>query len=393
MRPEAGPTPWRTSPPSARRPSPSVGSDATRRVTPARASERRRIDTSGIVGIRPTGRRSKPDPWRRGPHLKQQIVRIDRGAVGQPMSRVVQQRLLASAAPPGGPARLLLADYHFGAAPPTVLASLRRRPGVVTRDSRFRILSFRGVTAATPNVAEVEQALGVRIADDDLKGLGRAAERVRSALGARALVVTRGSRGMSLFEKGARPVLLPGFGSDEVADVTGAGDTVISAFTLARGGADYVQAARPANIAGGIVVMKRGTATVSPAELLRAIAGGSPLAATGRVSPSRIGEVGEATSWIQAVPTTSMMHRPPSPGRQDAEGGSRPWAARRTGIRFGRARGLPEGTSRRGRARAGPGSLPRPRLRPRGSSRAGRPSSWRSGGAPARRVRLPAGAY
>jgi rfaE bifunctional protein kinase chain/domain len=208
---------------------------------------------------------------------KQQIVRIDRGPVGQPLSRSVQQRLLARldrAARRAG--ALLLADYHFGAAPPAVLASLKTRPTVVTLDSRFRIMSFRGVTAATPNVAEVGR-LGVRIADDDLSGLGRAAERVRAALGARALVVTRGSRGMSVFEKGARPLHIPAFGSDEVTDVTGAGDTVISAFTLAlAAGGRFPQAARIANVAGGIVVMKRGTATVSGPEILGAISGGSP---------------------------------------------------------------------------------------------------------------------
>jgi len=143
-------------------------------------------------------------------------------------------------------------------------------------DSRFRLLQFRRVTAATPNVSEVEQALGVRIPDDDLPALSRAGARLREALGARAVVVTRGSRGMSLFERGERPLHLPAFGSDEIADVTGAGDTVISAFTLAlAAGGTFGQAARLANVAGGLVVMKRGTATVSIEEIGRAIGRGS----------------------------------------------------------------------------------------------------------------------
>ena len=86
--------------------------------------------------------------------------------------------------------------------------------------------------------------------------------------------MTRGSDGMSLFEAGERPRHIPVFGSDEVADVTGAGDTVIATFTLAlAAGASAFEAAHLANIAGGLVVMKRGTATVSATELRRAIRG------------------------------------------------------------------------------------------------------------------------
>jgi len=87
-----------------------------------------------------------------------------------------------------------------------------------------------------------------------------------------SLVVTRGSDGMVAFEKKHKPVEIPIFGSDEVADVTGAGDTVIATFTAAlAAGADTESAARLANFAGGIVVMKRGTATVSAQELIQAI--------------------------------------------------------------------------------------------------------------------------
>jgi bifunctional ADP-heptose synthase (sugar kinase/adenylyltransferase) len=77
---------------------------------------------------------------------------------------------------------------------------------------------------------------------------------------------------MVLFPKGSKPVAIPISGSDEVADVTGAGDTVIATYTAAlAAGADPESAARLANYAGGIVVMKRGTATVSRTELLRAV--------------------------------------------------------------------------------------------------------------------------
>ena len=87
-----------------------------------------------------------------------------------------------------------------------------------------------------------------------------------------SLVITRGRDGMVAFEKDTPPLIIPIHGSDQVVDVTGAGDTVIATFTAALAtGADTASAARLANFAGGIVVMKRGTATVSNKELLAAI--------------------------------------------------------------------------------------------------------------------------
>ena len=85
------------------------------------------------------------------------------------------------------------------------------------------------------------------------------------------MLITRGSRGMALFEKERPTVHVPIFGSDQIADVTGAGDTVIATMTLAlAAGATFVEATHLANYAGGIVVMKRGTATVSSEELMTA---------------------------------------------------------------------------------------------------------------------------
>jgi bifunctional ADP-heptose synthase (sugar kinase/adenylyltransferase) len=86
------------------------------------------------------------------------------------------------------------------------------------------------------------------------------------------VLITRGSRGMALFEPGRPTVHIPIVGSDQIADVTGAGDTVIATMTLAlSAGASFLEAAHLANHAGGIVVMKRGTATVSAAELQHAV--------------------------------------------------------------------------------------------------------------------------
>ena len=124
------------------------------------------------------------------------------------------------------------------------------------------------MTACTPNESEVEQAARRRI-DDDRATLERAGrELLWSARACEAVLITRGSRGMALFEPRSPTVHIPIFGSDEIADVTGAGDTVMATMTLAlAAGATFDEAARLANYAGGLVVMKRGTATVSADEL------------------------------------------------------------------------------------------------------------------------------
>jgi D-glycero-beta-D-manno-heptose-7-phosphate kinase len=91
----------------------------------------------------------------------------------------------------------------------------------------------------------------------------------------RALLITRGRHGMVLFTPREAPMHIPIYGSDEIADVTGAGDTVIAVFTLALAvGATFLEAARLSNYAGGIVVMKRGTATLTAAELKEAVLSG-----------------------------------------------------------------------------------------------------------------------
>ena len=121
------------------------------------------------------------------------------------------------------------------------------------------------MTAVTPNEPEVEAALGVTHRPRPRGGSRRPAARCCGGSGVQAVLITRGSDGMALFEPGRPPLHIPIYGSDQVADVTGAGDTVIATFTLAlAAGATPAEASRLANYAGGIVVMKRGTATVSP---------------------------------------------------------------------------------------------------------------------------------
>jgi rfaE bifunctional protein kinase chain/domain len=134
------------------------------------------------------------------------------------------------------------------------------------------LLKFRGHTACTPNESEVEQLLGIRIGDNP-KTLERAGRELLKRTRMDAVLVTRGSRGMAVFQPDRPTMHVPIYGSDEVTDVTGAGDTVIATMTIAiAAGASMDEAARLANYAAGLVVMKRGTATVSREELREAIA-------------------------------------------------------------------------------------------------------------------------
>jgi len=171
---------------------------------------------------------------------------------------------------------VMISDYSLGSVDVNLYQQLRpvleSRSLPVFLDSRASLLGFAGVTAATPNQAEVESALHVEL-DDDLAALESAGHRLLEELASETILITRGSRGMVLFERNADPYHIEIHGSDEIADVTGAGDTVIAAFTLGRvTGAPARDAARLSNVAGGLAVMKRGTATVSAAELEEAIA-------------------------------------------------------------------------------------------------------------------------
>jgi len=169
---------------------------------------------------------------------------------------------------------MLVSDYGSGLVAPALVAGARREmpPRVpLLVDSRYSLLKFRGMTTCTPNESEVEQLLGVRIGEN-ARVLERSGREVLDRTHAQAVLVTRGSRGMALFERKKPTVHIPVHGSDQIADVTGAGDTVIATMTLAlAAGATFDEAARLANYAGGIVVMKRGTATVSADELSAAV--------------------------------------------------------------------------------------------------------------------------
>lgn len=252
---------------------------------------RHHVDVRGVV--RPRGIRTptKTRILAGGIHsAKQQVVRIDRASsllLADADCRAVAAKLTSAAAKCDA---LLVSDYGSGMVTPALVAEATkqlRRPGPrhsgtsakmgsarrppVLVDSRYSLLRYRGMTTCTPNEAEVEALLGIRIGDD-ARVLEKAGREILKRTRASAVLVTRGSRGMALFENRRATNHIPIFGSDQIADVTGAGDTVIATMTLAlAAGATALEATRLANYAGGLVVMKRGTATITAKELSQAV--------------------------------------------------------------------------------------------------------------------------
>ncbi|HET9490433.1 MAG TPA: bifunctional ADP-heptose synthase [Methylomirabilota bacterium] len=209
---------------------------------------------------------------------RQQVVRLDREPTEE-LNPTTEDDLLGRLTSLAGRAdAIVLSDYGYGTLSPRLyerIRALARRGNIITTaDSRYDLPSFAGVTAATPNEAELAELTATAV--DDERSLEKAGRQLLERLDARMLLVTRGSQGLALLERDGATTCIPIFGSDEIADVTGAGDTVISAFTVAlAAGGSPVEAATLANMAGGLVVMKRGTATVARAELVQALGSGA----------------------------------------------------------------------------------------------------------------------
>jgi rfaE bifunctional protein kinase chain/domain len=251
-----------------------VGRDETGKHLLARFREIG-VVTSGIAAEHGYGTPTKSRILAGGVHTRrQQIVRVDRGARHGELSRQMTARLLARLRRALRHVEgVVVADYGYGAATPALVRSAHRPMSgkIVTVDSRGRVASFHRIAGCTPNQEEVENALGLSRSPDD-RGLVSAGRELLKKTGNGTVLVTRGAKGMILFSKSAPPLAIPPFGSGEVADVTGAGDTVIATYTLALlAGGSPEEAAVLANVAAGIVVMKYGTATVSPRELTAAV--------------------------------------------------------------------------------------------------------------------------
>ena len=201
---------------------------------------------------------------------KQQVIRIDYD--GAPITdgelrEALIHKLEQSAATVNA---FVISDYNYGVVDPHTVDAIRKTTVPVLVDSRFRLSEFTGFTAATPNQEEVETLLGVQLSSTEQ--LETTAQQLKERLGYEALLVTRGSQGMTLIEDHVAPLHIRAVGAQQAVDVTGAGDTVIATFALALAAeASFSDAARLANYAGGLVVMKRGTATITASELEHSI--------------------------------------------------------------------------------------------------------------------------
>jgi D-glycero-beta-D-manno-heptose-7-phosphate kinase len=240
---------------------------------------RQRVSVSGIFRVKgwttPTKRRFLAG-WAHT--VGQQVLRVDydpQSPLPDAIRKKLQQRLSANLRTAQA---LAVSDYGFGIATPELVqqASAKRKGSLlVTLDARYHLHRYAksGITSATPNEAELEAEHHTNIGQDTAE-LARAGRETLSEMKLQSLLVTRGRHGAALFEPGDRLAQIPIRGSDQAVDVTGAGDTVLAAYTLALAcGALPLEAAHIANIAGGLVVMKRGTATISRQELLDAIRG------------------------------------------------------------------------------------------------------------------------
>ncbi len=238
----------------------------------------KKVDTSAIVQVPGWTTPTKTRFFAGWTHtVAQQVLRVDYEpqSVIPERSRKELRKLLTEKVK--NVDAVAISDYGFQIAQPEDVRTARkiaRKNLILTLDSRYRLGAFAGcgISAATPNEAEIE-AWHHTVIGRDLQALERCGERTIQELKLESsLLITRGRDGMSLFERQQKPVHLPVHGGQDAVDVTGAGDTVLATYTLALAcGARPLDAAHLANIAAGLVVMKRGTATVSQQELLDAI--------------------------------------------------------------------------------------------------------------------------
>lgn len=200
---------------------------------------------------------------------RQQVIRIDYEndtEISAALQKNLRDNLLLAAR---GADSIIVSDYNYGVANVEIFEIAAEIAGEKTIplliDSRFRLRDFPRATTATPNQEEVEQILGKNFTEQGCAELC-------GKLGYAALLVTRGNDGMLLIERDKAPVRFEAVGAKEPIDVTGAGDTVIAAYALGlASGLSFADAADAANHAGGIVVMKKGTASVGLDELLASI--------------------------------------------------------------------------------------------------------------------------
>lgn len=228
------------------------------------------VDVTGVFVSKERGTISKTRLLAGDTHAsKRQVVRIDRESSWK-MSDSVEKKVLSYIDEINKKADVwIVSDYGYDIITPKILERMKgiAREKPVVADSRNRICDFTGATIIAPNESEAEAACGVRInGEDDVLKTGK---ELLKKIGSEAVIITRGNRGMMLFEKTGHIEDIPICGPNEVTDVTGAGDTVTGLLALGiPAGASFVQAAKLSNYAAGVVVMKNGTATLSRSELI-----------------------------------------------------------------------------------------------------------------------------
>jgi D-glycero-beta-D-manno-heptose-7-phosphate kinase len=247
-----------------------IGKDSTGNKLMDYFSQFRNVNTSGIIrydGSTVTKTRILAGDRHTS---KQQVIRIDRDDNRQyKQSEKAQLRdnlsrisVLADA--------FIVSDYGHGTVDKHVVEYMKiiAQDKTVVGDSRYNLKTFKGFTLITPNESEAYQLSGL----DEERSIEEVGKKILDSMSLKALLITRGNRGMTLFLKNDTMHHIPISGKDDVTDVTGAGDTVcaVSALSLASG-ADFYTASRIANYAAGVVVMKRGTATISSEELKQSI--------------------------------------------------------------------------------------------------------------------------
>lgn len=287
-----------------------VGDDPAGRALLA-ALEARGIELDGVIrtGGWPTATKTRILAGG-GKTVRQQVVRIDRQAA-EALAPPVREALAREAAAllPRVDA-CIISDYGLGAVGPEMRQALLGTRGgdrpPVAVDARYDLLAYRGVDVATPNQFEAEAAVGRPLREPgDVVAAGR--ELLRR-LACSTVLITQGDEGMTLVEEqggaGGAAVHIQAVEPAEVFDVTGAGDTVIGAFTLAlAAGTRPFVAALIANLAAGLVVRKLGAATVTPGELRAALARWrpvwEPVEAACWTADDRAGETlsGEREAW------------------------------------------------------------------------------------------------
>ena len=202
--------------------------------------------------------------------VTQQIVRIDRQTktpvTGEVEKKIIENIKKAMPMYDG----VILSDYHLGCLTQNVITAAieeaKKLNKIIVADIQKEMEKYKGVTAITPNQPDTEKFVSKFIKDD--KTLNEAGLELMNKLDLKTLLITRGENGMAVFEKGKEPVKIPAFNKKEVFDVTGAGDTVVAAFTLALcAGFSAKEAAIIGNTAASIVIRHFGCHTTNIDEI------------------------------------------------------------------------------------------------------------------------------